>query len=182
MFRIAPLLITAALWSAPATAQYAGEATGDGAELEFVMTLLAELNVQSIEENRELCGYLGLDRNGEYRTTRINTGQEASCTLPNWPVKLTVLASFHTHSTYSSEYDSEIPSVTDIESDEANGIDGYVATPGGRLWYIDTDEMIVSQICGLDCIPSDPNFIPDPEGTIHASYTYRAMLKRESYR
>ncbi|WP_368186566.1 DUF4329 domain-containing protein [Aestuariibius sp. HNIBRBA575] len=154
------------------------EATGAGEELDFIMEILGELNPQSIEINKEICGYIGYNRLGELVHTRNMIGEEASCWLPQWPTKMVVVASYHTHSTYSPEYDSEIPSLTDYESDEASGIDGYVATPGGRLWYIDTDAERVSQICGVGCLPADPNFIDEPKGRIRESYSLRALYKR----
>ena len=46
--------------------------------------------------------------------------------------------------------------VGDIEADEDEGVDGFVATPGGRLWYVDTKDMIVRQLCSLNCLPQDP--------------------------
>lgn len=108
---------------------------------------------------------------GELRATRIKKGDEATCLLPNWPIKLTVIALFHTHSTFSR--DSEVPSVTDIETDESSSVDGYLATPGGRLWYVDSDTMTVSQIYGIDCLPQGPAFLAAADGSARASYTYR---------
>lgn len=180
MFRF---LLPLALLAAPAFAQdNTAESTGDGEELAFIMDIFADLQPRSITENRELCGFIGYNRLGELRATRIMEGDEATCQLPNWPIKLTVVASFHTHSTYSPEYDSEVPSVTDIESDEAAGIDGYVATPGGRLWYVDTDTMTVSQICGIGCLPQDPEFLAAADGSVRASYSYRGLQKRAAMR
>ena len=176
-------LLPLALIASPAIAQdNTGESTGDGEELAFIMDLFAELQPRSVTENRELCGYIGYNRLGELRATRIMEGDEASCLLPNWPIKLTVIASFHTHSTFSRDYDSEVPSVIDIETDESSGIDGYVATPGGRLWYVDTDTMTVSQICGIGCLPQDPAFLAAADGAVRASYTYRGLQKRAAMR
>lgn len=155
------------------------EATAAGAELDFVMDIMRELNPRSIRVNKEICGYIGYNRLGHLVHTRHMVGEEASCWLPQWPTKMVVVASYHTHSTYSPAYDSEVPSVTDYESDENSGIDGYVVTPGGRLWHVDTDAERVSQICGIGCLPQDPNFVADPKGTIRQNYSYRALLKRE---
>jgi len=33
-----------------------------------------------------------------------------------------------------------------METHEDQGIDCYVSTAGGRLWYIDTEDMIATQI------------------------------------
>jgi hypothetical protein len=32
--------------------------------------------------------------------------------------------------------------------DMEEGVNGYVATPGGRFWYIDGDRGVATQICG----------------------------------
>lgn len=64
-----------------------------------------------------------------------------------------------------------------MEADEADGIDGYVATPGGRLWYIDSSEMVASQICGVGCLPMDADFQPETEITVAPSYSYAELIE-----
>ena len=157
----------------------AEEATGKGAELAFVLDLFRDLNPKSIRQNAEYCGYLGKSDTGKYLRTAHAKGTEAGCRLPRWPRTFTVIASYHTHSTYSTEYESEIPSALDFESDRANEIDGYIATPGGRLWFLDSDSQIARQVCGIGCLPADPNFVPDPPGTIKEAYHYNAILAGE---
>lgn len=158
----------------------AQEQTPPESEVAFVTKLFDRLQAQSFERNQEICGYLGYGEDGRLTRTRIVYGGEAECYLPNWPENIEVIASFHTHSTYSPDYDSELPSSTDMESDEESGIDGWVATPGGRLWYIDTTDMVTYQVCGVGCLPQDPNFRPAPDGAVRESYSYRAILKSES--
>ncbi len=63
-----------------------------------------------------------------------------------------------------------------MEGDEDEGIDGWVATPGGRLWYIDTTDMVTFQICGIGCLPSDPEFIAGDGGIIEQSYSYDDLV------
>ncbi len=157
------------------------ESSPDGSELDFIKKVFQKIQPISFEQNREMCGYVGYDENGHLLISRINTGEEASCTLPGWPSKFDVVASFHTHSTYNPQYSSELPSSTDMESDEASGIDGWIATPGGRLWYIDSTEMTAHQVCGLGCVPQDPNFREDSRDSVREEYSYRAILKHESY-
>ncbi len=176
MFRFAPL-IAAALLATPVAAQ----TLPIEEEITFITKVFSRIQERSFALNKELCGYVGYNRAGELDITRIMEGEEAACYLPNWPAGMEVIASFHTHSTYSPDYDSEVPSSTDMETDEEDGIDGWVATPGGRLWYIDSSEMIAFQVCGIGCLPMDPNFVPGPEGAIKESYTYRAILKSEAY-
>lgn len=156
------------------------EATARGAEVAYVLDLFRQLNPRSIAENVEYCGFIGLRPNGELVRTRHYRGNEDTCYLPPWPDKWVVIASYHTHSTYSPDYDSERPSVQDMDSDRQNGIDGYIATPGGRLWFIDSDTMVARQICGSGCLPADPDFVPDPPGTIKQAYTYGGLVGIEN--
>jgi len=65
-----------------------------------------------------------------------------------------IFASYHTHGAFSPDYSSELPSGDDMESDEAEGIDEWVATPDGRPCYIDTTDMFAHQIPVL--LPEGP--------------------------
>lgn len=158
----------------------AGAAFGQSdEELQLVRQLIAKAQPKSFEENREYCGYIGYNNDGELAATRIKRGRTDECRPPR-AHGLEIIASWHTHAGFDREAYSEVPSVTDIEADEAEGIDGFLATPGGRLWYIDTEDMVVSQLCGLGCVLSDPNFEKGAEGKILQSYTYEEMLRREA--
>jgi hypothetical protein len=64
-----------------------------------------------------------------------------------------------------------------MEGDEEEGIDGWVATPGGRLWHIDTEDMVTYQVCGIGCLPSDPRFVRGDMGQIDQSYRYRDLVR-----
>ncbi len=166
MIRIALALILAA---SPVSAQ-------DGAELALAKRVLAELNPISIRENREFCGYIGFDAAGRLTFSQPARGDLESCE-PNDPDELKVIvASYHTHAAYAPDYYNELPSAEDVEGDEAEGIDGYVATPGGRLWYIDTGDMVISQICGIGCLPKDPDFVAGDLGIIAPSYEYDELV------
>lgn len=155
------------------------ESDPSGAELAFVRRLLAGLNGTSFAQNTEICGYLGRDPQGNLFTTENAIGREAECYLPTPPATMTLLASYHTHGTYSPEYDSEFPTTTDMDSDRAANIDGYISTPGGRLWHVDSDTMVVTELCGVGCLPMDPGYQPDEAGRITASYTYAALRQHE---
>lgn len=156
-----------------------GEATGTGAELDFMLAIFAEIQPRSISENKEICGYVGHDIRGNLVRTRHVVGEEATCLLPPWPDKMQVIASYHTHSTYSPNYDSEVPSQQDMETDQSSDIDGYVATPGGRVWFVDSDTMTTGQICGVGCVYQDPDFRPEPAGTVKQVYSYEGLGKRD---
>jgi hypothetical protein len=156
------------------------EATGSGAELAAVTAILRDLQLASFAANTEYCGYLGQDASGAYITSQINQGTEASCTLPNIPAGMTLLASFHTHSTYSPEYASEFPTSTDLLSDQADQIDGYISTPGGRLWYHDSDTLTVRQLCGRGCLPQDPGYVASDDGPLRSSFTLNDLYRLEN--
>ena len=153
-----------------------GEATATGAELAFVSDLLSDLQQRSFAGNREYCGYMGLDADGRLTSTPAVAGGEASCSLPRVPAGMSVLASFHTHSTYRPYYASEWPTAQDVATDRASGIDGYISTPGGRLWHVDTDTMTVRLLCGPGCLPQDPNYDSAEDGPLRSVMTYRDLL------
>lgn len=166
------IALVAACLGTTATAQ-------SNAEVAFVKGVLAQLQGPSFAGNREYCGYIGIDGSGRFVASKVTRGQRDEC-APEWPENFDPIASFHTHAGFDRDAYSELPSVTDIESDESEGVDGWVSTPGGRLWYIDTTDMVVSQICGLGCLPSDPSFVAGVHGRVAQSYTYREMLRLES--
>lgn len=152
--------------------------TGD--ELAFVTALLTEMQRNSFARNREACGYIGRDPQGRMQASRINIGDEASCYLPALPAGMRPLASVHTHGRYSPYYASEFPTVQDMMTDAEDGIDGYISTPGGRLWYVDTDTMTVRQLCGRGCLPQDPAYRPQDDGPVRDIFTIRDLQRWES--
>lgn len=144
----------------------------------LVREIFAGLNPVSIAENIEYCGYVGFDVAGRLVASDPTPGDEASC-LADDPVEIDLItASYHTHGAFSTDYANELPSGTDMEGDEAEGIDGWVATPGGRLWYIDTTDMVTFQICGIGCLPADPEFIAGDFGPIAEDYFYEELIIR----
>ncbi|MDD9716968.1 DUF4329 domain-containing protein [Dinoroseobacter sp. PD6] len=145
------------------------------AELAFVKGVLAALQARSFRWDREYCGYIGYTAEGELVASRARRGTADSC-LPPWPRRFDPVASYHTHGGYDPEAWSEIPSDIDMASDAADGIDGYVATPGGRLWYIDGSERMARQICGVGCLPMDADFAPESDITVAESYSYEDLL------
>lgn len=147
----------------------------------FARKVFQKIQQQSFDLERELCAYIGYGPDGRLMLTRVAVGTEATCILPVRSAKMDVIASLHTHSTYSPDYHSEVPSALDMESDEASGTDGWIATPGGRMWFVDSSEMRAYQVCGAGCLPQDPNFIDEPVGSIKQSYTYSALVKMERY-
>lgn len=167
MFRIA--LLVAAITPTLASAQSTDEEA-------LMRAVFEDLNPISIAENVEYCGYLGFTGDGALAVSTAARGDEGSC-LADDPANLQlIVASYHTHGGYSPDYSSEMPSGSDMEGDEAEGIDGWVATPGGRIWYIDTTDMITRQICGIGCTASDPEFVAGHSGIIAQSYSYDDLV------
>ena len=149
-------------------------------EIAIARATLGALQGPSFEENREYCGYLAYDAEENLVATPATRGDRDSCAYEGPEDGFVMVLSYHTHAAFDPDYASEVPSVSDIESDEAEGIDGFVATPGGRLWYVDTTDMIVRQICGLGCVYQDPDFIAGADGEISISYTYQELLDYEA--
>ena len=140
--------------------------------------VLAELNHLSFDEGIEFCGYVGFTAAGDLAVSPATRGDESSCLSADPDNLEVIVASYHTHGDFSTEYSSETPSGDDMEGDEEEGIDGWVATPGGRLWYIDTTDMVTFQVCGVGCLPKDPNFIEGDDGFIAESYSYDEIVER----
>lgn len=141
-------------------------------EVAFVSRLFNDIQVQSIAEDREYCGLIGIDAGGDFVATEPRRGRTASC-LPPDPgfANFQVIASYHTHGSSSPDYFTEIPSFDDMRTDIEDGTDGYIATPGGRMWYVDARARVARQICGLNCLIPDPNHTDDPDYPVYQSYT-----------
>lgn len=140
-------------------------------EAQFAANTLAQLQARSIGEGVEYCGFLGRDATGAFAATPAQRGTSAGCTLPNFPAGLRVTASYHTHANFDPSYNSEVPSALDMETDRANRTNGYVATPGGRLWFIDTTRAMTYQLCAQPCLPRDPAH-REPAALVQSQYTY----------
>ncbi len=147
------------------------------AEVAAVMARLAPIQLLSFATEREYCGYLGDLADGRLAFTEMVRGGHDGCT-PRLPRKsLRIRASLHTHGAYDPAVPAEFPTVLDMDSDAREGVNGYVATPGGRLWYIDSRAMVTVQLCGEGCLPQDENFRSGDDGPIRNRYT-RAELQR----
>ena len=142
------------------------------AEVAGAADLFNDLQVQSIDEGREYCGLIGVDRSGDYVATEARRGGASNCLPPRAAGPgVIVLASYHTHAAYDPDFLTEIPSFDDMRTDIEDGTDGYVATPGGRLWYIDARAREARLICGAGCLVSDVRFEEDPDFPVSPRYT-----------
>ncbi len=168
---LAALAAVAAVASAPVQAQ-------DARETEFVMGLMESMNQLSVRFNREVCGFILQDAEGNYYSTKVSWGGEASCaSLPLEPGARAV-SSWHTHAAWGLGYDGEVPSIQDVEGDMRYGVNGWVGTPGGRLWFVDGTTGFMTQVCGRDCLPVDPNFFPEEHGPVAESYSLDGLYQR----
>jgi len=151
-----------------------------GAEFDAqAIAFLNDLQPQSISENLEYCGYFGEDADGNFRATIPKVGEVDFCQLPLRPTDFAAVASYHTHSAFDTEADSEVPSTDDIQADIEDKLYGYISTPGGRVWIVDWREASASQLCGIGCVFQDPRFIPGDAGPIDQSYTLGDLRRRE---
>lgn len=131
------------------------------AEIAFAKSVLDGLQGRSFEINREFCGYIGVNSQGQFEASEPTKGRKGSCRAAEPDADLDILASYHTHGGYSEGHDSEVPSLDDLRADVQEGVDGYISTPGGRVWFNDAKSQISRQLCGLKCINADADFSED---------------------
>ncbi len=169
--RAIPALFALLTMALPATAQSVEET-------ELVHALFRSMNQQSITHNREVCGYIVRTPSGDLDISKVSWGGPAACaTIPVEP-GYTILSSWHTHAAWAPGYDGEVPSTIDVEGDMQMGVNGWVATPGGRLWFIDGQSGFMYQVCGRNCLPSDPGFYPQEHGPVEKQYTLAELRRR----
>ena len=126
----------------------------------YARATLEDVQSRSIARNQEYCGVIFEDEEGNLQTSTIYEGGRAECAF-DWGVPLGnhVVASFHTHGGYDKNFDSEVPSVEDLANDIDARIDGFVSTPGGRIWHVEWQEGSATQLCGEGCIKQDPAYL-----------------------
>lgn len=146
---------------------------------DFAVSFLNSIQAQSIAERREYCGYIFVNTDGLLRATPPRAGTSNRCTVPKPRRNQGIIASYHTHGAYRPESDNEVPSTLDLAADFRHEIDGYVSTPGGRVWLVDYQTRSTRQICGRDCVISDPGFNPRGDSSIRQIYTVPQLQQRE---
>ncbi|MBI6628593.1 DUF4329 domain-containing protein [Pontibaca salina] len=163
----------------PAKANPVANMLPDQAEIDAVKARLAPIQLLSFATGREYCGYLGELANERLFFTEMIRGGHDGCT-PRLPRRAAqVRASLHTHGAYDPSVPAEFPTVLDMDSDAREGVNGYVATPGGRLWYINSRALVAIQICGEGCLPQDERFRTGDDGPIRNRYTREELLQLE---
>lgn len=151
----------------------------DKQELEFMKEFFNTIQQRTFDNNREYCGYLMIDSEGYYVTSKPKKGQQDACMANEPPIGFDILASYHTHGAFSIDADSELPSSTDLQADVAEQVDGWIATPGGRIWFNDSLTGISEMACGRDCIMSDPKFDADMLEPVKNTYTVETISQRD---
>ena len=145
----------------------------------FARQQLDALQPRSFEDDVELCGIIYETSDRELGVSRPASGGMASCDIDVFDEPgMVPVASFHTHGRHSRLYDGEVPSLVDIQSDVASGIDGYVATPGGRFWHVDHEKAEAQLVCGPGCLEHDPSYEPCTGDRIEARYTFETLGDR----
>lgn len=176
------LIVLAALWLLVVVS--ASQRAKDGpvaneALIDYAKNVLGSLQSQSFQNNREYCGVIYRDDNRALKHTVIFEGDSDGCSFDypeNWAY--TARASFHTHGKFDAETDSEVPSLLDMDGDIEDQVLGFISTPGGRLWMVDWDTETATQLCGIGCLPKDPDFEPCRDFEPKHSYTLAELETR----
>jgi hypothetical protein len=172
------LLIVVAILSIGETRAQSRSDVTDSVDL-LAIELFDEIQPRSIHENVEYCGYIGYDKTGKLVATEPWRGAVDNCGTDIFLPGFEAIASYHTHAAYSRDMDSEVPSVDDLKIDFDEGVNGYVATPGGRVWLILNDERYTVQLCGPGCVYADPDFHPCESMIPEDEYTIGTLRVRE---
>ncbi len=151
----------------------------DQSEIDFVIKFFDGLQPITIANEREYCGYFGFDENDNFIATKPTKGAEDSCLADEPPYDMEIFASYHTHGAFSFDADSELPSSTDLEADIDEGVDGYISTPGGRIWFNDSVKEVAILICGRNCTVSDDRYEKDANPPVRNEYDMELLLKRD---
>lgn len=179
------LILATLLIALPAAAQDRATLTDD---LDiFAAAFFDNLQPVSIEDGVEYCGLFIRDAEGRFVASTPRRGEADSCQPEDdpddAPPGFEVLASYHTHGAYDRDADTEVPSWDDLDSDIEEEIDGYIATPGGRLWLNDAVAEKSILLCGEGCVVTDPDYRPCPAfppGTDHTLGSLRARAENDT--
>lgn len=155
-------IIAIILWALPAAAQDAPKLGGRFERHQdihlYAYDILDKLNQLSIALNREFCGFIYFNHDGELSMTQPEKGSTDGCWLTEPNDASMIFASYHTHAAFDPAYLNEYPSEVDMEGDFGSDRHGYIATPGGRMWYVDNDKQVARQLCGYRCMYFDPRY------------------------
>lgn len=172
------LIFLVLIFATPAGAETLSRAQ-DRTLMAAAKQVLTSLQIRSFQTGREFCGLLGRDPEGRIIATRPKKGRVDSCIPHEFRNRdVDPLASYHTHGAYEHDADSEVPSYEDLRADIDEGLIGFIATPGGRLWVTIPETQNAEQICGLRCLPQDRFFQKGDWGFIQDAYSLRQLKQR----
>lgn len=124
--------------------------------------VLKRLNTASISDSVEICTYIVRAPNAEIGILEPKVGVVDQCVTPIVRKPLQIIALLHTHGSVSDKWETEIPSILDVRAIEADMVDGYLSTPGGRFWHMDIEERETRMLCGpSNCLSKDDAYIAD---------------------
>ena len=146
---------------------------------QFARNFLNTIQAASIRDRAEYCGYIFMNAAGQLEATLPRRGTFASCEMPAPERGRGIIASYHTHGAFDQGYDNEVPSTLDLLSDFQFGMDGYVSTPGGRVWLVDVQTRTTRQLCGRGCVISDPQYRDTGDASIRPVYTLQSLQQRQ---
>jgi len=143
----------------------------------FAISILAKLQHDAFARRNEACGYI-YKMNDSLKHTPIAHGKIGYCdsSPEDVPQGGTLLASFHNHGGFHEDYDSEVPTVDDLDMDRLDHVVGYLATPGGRVWRI--GDGFARQLC-RGCVPWDPDHDEESFPPVSEGYTRKQLIERE---
>ena len=119
-----------------------------------------------------------MNRAGKLAATSPKRGRRDSCEPDEPPEDFEILASYHTHGDDTQEADTEVPSLEDLAGDIEEGIDGYIATPGGRLWLNDARLRRAFMLCWPGCVKRYRRFREYRAYPPGHEYTLRSLQRR----
>ena len=159
--------------------EYVAPLSSDEEIADYARATLDRLQRQSFASGTEFCGMIYEDGQGRLSATEVTRGDHSACNFSfEWGGENNPVASFHTHGGFHIDYDNEVPSVLDMEQDIKNRVDGFISTPGGRLWRVDWQKERADLMCGEKCLKQDPAYRPCPAYPIERSYTVEQLKKR----
>ena len=144
--------------------------------------VLMEAQALSLANNREYCGYIAFNAADKLQFTAPIRGDIESCEPPVVPDSWELIASYHTHGALdpnNPDFSFELPSSSDLESDSDEGVDGYLSTPGGRFWFIDTVDELVILLGDAGYFESDQLFVEDIDCPVQAEYSFEDIFVME---
>jgi hypothetical protein len=145
----------------------------------YAREALNELQTQSFARDQEFCAIIFENSDGTLGNNKVRDGSKASCNIAYFDGPgMAPRASMHTHGGHDRDYDSEVPSLIDLESDMDSGTVGYVSTPGGRLWKVEPERERVVQLCGEGCLKQDPDYAPCPADDLKEEYSLAELRER----